>query len=198
MIADIIVIAIVVVGIIYGYRSGFFKALINIVAYIASIILSFLFHPILSEFLMKTPLYTFFVQKIGENYPKAIALQGGTFLDKYLEKTEGAVSEAIAGFLISIISFVLIVIICKLLINLIAKGLNLFTRLPVLKQFNCMGGAVVGGIIGIVVTYVVMALLVIFTPMNDFEQVTNEIHSSVFAKEMYKNNIILNLVNGEE
>ncbi len=198
MIADIIVIAIVVVCIMHGYRSGFFKALVNIVAYIVSIILSFLFHPILSDFLMKTPLYTFFVQKIGENYPKAEALQGGKFLEKYLEAAEGTVSEAIAGFLINIVSFILIVIIFKMLINLIAKGLNLFTRLPVLKQFNRMGGAIAGGLIGIVVTYVVMALVVTLAPVENFDKVTNEIHNSVFAKEMYKNNIILEFISGEE
>ncbi len=198
MLADIIVIGIVVICIIKGYKSGFLKSLINIGAYIVSLILSFLIHPIFSGFLMKTPLYTFFVQKIGENYPKSVALQGGTFLDKYLEKSEGVVSEAIAGFLISVVSFVLILILCKILINLIAKALNLFTRLPVLKQFNRLGGAIAGGIIGIVVAYIAMALLVICAPVENFDKVTNEIHNSVFAKEMYNNNIILNLVNREE
>ena len=198
MVADIVVIGIVAVCILRGYKSGFLKSLINIAAYIVSIVLSFLLHPMLSELLIKTPLYTFFVQKIEENYPKAIALQGGTFLDKYLETAEGAVSEAIAGLLVSIVSFVLIVIICKILISLIAKVLNVFTRLPVLKQFNSLGGAVAGGVIGILLVYVVMALVVAFAPAENFDKVTNEIHSSVFAKEIYNNNIILEFISGEE
>ncbi len=198
MVADIVVIGIVAVCILRGYKSGFLKSLINIAAYIVSIVLSFLLHPMLSEILIKTPLYTFFVQKIEENYPKAIALQGGTFLDKYLETAEGAVSEAIAGLLVSIVSFVLIVIICKILISLIAKVLNVFTRLPVLKQFNSLGGAVAGGVIGILLVYVVMALVVAFAPAENFDKVTNEIHKSVFAKEIYNNNIILEFISGEE
>ena len=199
MFADIIVIGIVVICIIHGYKSGFLKSLINIGAYIVSILLSFILHPILSGLMMKTPLYTFFVQKISEKYPTVEALKSELqFLEKYLQGVEGAVSEMAATLLISIISFILIVIICKVAISLIAKGLNLFTRLPVLKQFNRLGGAITGGVIGIVVIYVAMALMVICAPIDNFAEITSEIHKSVFAKEMYNNNIMLNLINGEE
>lgn len=199
MVADIIVIGIVAVCIIHGYRSGFLKSLINVAAYIISIILSFLLYPVLSGFLKETPIYTFFVEKIGEKYPTVEALQGEwKLLEEYIKGAEGAVSEIVAGLLISVISFILVVIICKVAINLIGNTLNLFTRLPVLKQFNRLGGAVTGGVIGVLVAYVVMALVVTFAPVENFDKVTSEIHNSVFAKEMYNNNIILNFISGEE
>lgn len=199
MFADIIVIGIVVLCIIQGYKAGFFKSLVNIASYVISIILGFLLRPILAGLLMQTPLYTFFVEKINEKYPTVESLQGEwKFLEKYVDGAEGAFSEIVAGLLISIIAFVIAVIVCKIAIGIIAKALNLFTRLPVLKQFNSLGGAVAGGIIGIVVAYVAMALMVTCAPIESFDEVTNEIQDSTFAKEMYNNNIILNLLSGEE
>ena len=199
MIADIIVIAVVAVCILLGYRSGFLKTLINVVSYIASIILSFFFYPVLSGFLMKTSIYTFFVEKIGEKYRTAdIIHTQWKFLDNYINSAEGAVSAGVAELLINIISFILIVIICKIAIRLIGNALNLFARLPVIKQFNRLGGAVTGGLLGILVVYIVMALMVAFAPLDSLDPVTEEIQKSVFAEEMYNNNIILNLIHGEE
>ncbi len=199
MIADIVVIAVVAVCIILGYRSGFLKSLINIVSYIVSIVLSFFFYPVLSKFLMGTPLYTFFLEKVGERYPQSGLIQTEwQFLEKYIKGAEGAVSAAVAELLVNIISFIIIVIICKIAIKLIGKTLNVFTRLPIIKQFNRFGGAITGGLIGILLVYIVMALMVVFAPIGSLDRVTNEIQKSVFAEEMFNYNIILNLINGEE
>ncbi len=199
MIADIIVIAVVVVSIFLGYKSGFLKSLINVVSYIASIILSFLFYPVLSDFLMDTPLYTFFVEKIGEKYPaEGIIQTEWQFLEKYIKGAEGAVSAAIAELLINIVSFILIVIIFKIAIKLIGNALNLFACLPVIKQFNRLGGAVLGGLLGILVVYIAMALMVTITPIDSLDKATTEIQKSTFAQEMYNNNIILKFISGEE
>ncbi len=199
MIADIIVIAVVVVSVFLGYKSGFLKSLINVVSYIASIILSFLFYPILSDFLMDTPLYTFFVEKIGEKYSaEGIIQTEWQFLEKYIKGAEGAVSAAIAELLINIVSFILIVIIFKIAIKFIGNALNLFARLPVIKQFNRLGGAVTGGILGILMVYIAMALMVTIAPLETLDKATAEIQKSVFAQEMYNNNIILKFISGEE
>lgn len=199
MIADIIVVAVVAVSIFFGYKSGFLKALINVVSYIASIILSFLFYPILSGFLMDTPIYTFFVKNIAEKYPADGLIQTEwQFLEKYIKGAEGAVAAAVAELLINIISFILIVIIFKIAIKLIGNALNLFARLPVIKQCNRLGGAVTGGLIGILVVYIVMALIVTVAPLDHLDKVTDEIQKSTFAQEMYNNNIILKFIGGEE
>ena len=199
MIADVIVVAVVAVCIFLGYKAGFLRSLINVVSYIASIILSFLFYPILSGFLMETPLYTFFVEKIGAKYPAEGLIQTEwRFLEKYINEAEGAVAAAVAELLINIISFILIVILFKIAIKLIGNALNLFARLPVIKQCNRLGGAVTGGLLGILVVYIVMALMVTIAPLDSIDKVTAEIQKSTFTEEMYNNNIILNLIGGEE
>ncbi len=206
MLADIIVLSVVVISVAVGYKRGLLKSLFSVISYVASIVLSFLFYPVLSELLMKTPLYTFLVEKIGENYLSgtagSTAVSGGNFFAQYLssgiESATNGIAGAVAQLIVNIIAFVLIVIICKIAIRLIGNTLNIFTKLPVIKQFNRLGGAVAGGLIGILILYIAFALMVAFAPLGSDSKVMTEIENSHLASEMYNNNILLNLINGEE
>lgn len=206
MLADIIVLSVVVISVAVGYKRGLLKSLFSVISYVASIVLSFLFYPVLSELLMKTPLYTFLVEKIGENYlggtAGSTAVSGENFFAQYLssgiESATNGIAGAVAQLVVNIIAFVLIVIICKIAIRLIGNTLNIFTKLPVIKQFNRLGGAVAGGLIGIVILYIAFALMVAFAPLGSDSKVVTEIENSHLASEMYNNNILLNLINGEE
>ncbi len=205
MIADAIVLAVVVISIAIGYRTGFFKSLIKVASYIVSIVLSFFFYPILSDFLMKTPIYPFLVEKINENYlsPGTFSADGkvGGFLSDYLnrgiENVAEGMSGAFAGLLINILSFIIIVIVFKILIKIVTNALNIFTRLPVIKQFNRFGGAVVGGLIGVLVLYLAFALLVVVSPLKSDGRIMEEIEKSSLASEMYYNNFLIEFLDKE-
>lgn len=204
MLADAFVVAVVVIAIVIGYKMGFLKSVISVVSYVASIILSFLFYPILSDFLVKTPIYPFFVEKLNKNYLSAekFALSEDGFFASYLNKGIESAAEGIAGamaqLLINIIAFVIIIILSKIAIRLIAKALNVFTKLPVIKQFNRLGGAIAGAFMGVLVVYMVFALAVVISPLKADSKVMAEIEKSSFASEMYENNILLELLNKEE
>ncbi len=204
MLADAFVVAVVVIAIVIGYKMGFLKSVISVVSYVASIILSFLFYPILSDFLVKTPLYPFFVEKLNKNYLSAekFALSEDGFFASYLNKGIESATEGIAGamaqLLISIIAFVIIIILSKIAIRLIAKALKVFTKLPVIKQFNRLGGAIAGAFMGVLVIYIVFALVVVISPLKADSKVMAEIEKSSFASEMYENNILLELLDKEE
>ena len=203
MLADAFVVAVVVIAIAMGYKMGFLKTFISVVSYVASIILSFFFYPVLSDFLMKTPLYPFFVEKLSKNYLASgnAAVSEGGFFAKFLSKGIESATEGIAGamaqLLVNIIAFVAIIILSKIAIRLIAKALNIFTKLPVIKQFNRLGGAVVGAFVGVLVVYIVFAVVVVVSPLKADSKVMAEIQKSSFASEMYENNILLGLLNKE-
>ena len=204
MLADIIVLAFVVISVAIGYKRGLLKSLFSVVSYVASIILSFMLYPVLSQMLMKTPIYTFLEEKIGKNYlgtASSEALSEGNFLSQYINKgVETATNElsgAVAQLIVNVIAFILIVIICKIAIKLIGNCLNIFTKVPVIKQFNRLGGAVAGGLIGIVLLYIVFAVIVTTSLLGSGSKVMGEIEKSHLASEMYNNNVLLNLINGE-
>lgn len=202
MLADIFVVAVVAAFVAAGYRAGLMRALIRVVAYLISVVVSFMLYPVLSEFLMKTDLYTMLVEAVNKNYvSKGFSeTEGATLgvLSKYFSAGMSAaadgISQSVAGLLINVIAFVLILILSRLVVKLIEKLLNIVTHLPVIRHFNRLGGAVFGGAAGILILYAVFAVIVLFVPFKNGDRVMAEIEKSSFASEMYENNILLNLI----
>ena len=77
----------------------------------------------------------------------------------------------------------------------ICKALDIFTHLPVISQFNRLGGAVLGGVLGVIALYIVFAAIVLFAPFEDNGKVIAELEKSSFAGEMYENTELIDLIN---
>ena len=206
MFADIVAVLIVVAFIAIGYRSGLMKSLISIVSYVLSILLSFWIYPIVSGTLKKTVVYKYLVDFIGEKYISG-SLPSETdgawgmiwnYVGDGIETATTSIYGAIADLIIKIIAFLLVLIFFKIAIRLIGKVLNIFTKLPVIKQFNRLGGAVLGGGIGVVVLYIVAAVLVLLSPFDGDSKVMTEINNSTFASQLCENNVILEFLNKGE
>ncbi|MBQ9757661.1 MAG: CvpA family protein [Clostridia bacterium] len=202
MLADIGAVAVVVIFIAIGYKSGLMKSLISIVSYVLSIILSFWFYPIVSGWLKKTAVYTYLVDLIGKKYMSeggvSAAVDGIRGLSDFVETASTNISEALATMVINILAFLLVLVFFKIAIRLIGKTLNIFTKLPVIKQFNRLGGAVLGGGIGIVVLYIIFAVLVLLAPFDENSKVMTEVNDSAFASQLYENNVILDFISKGE
>ena len=200
MIADILVVLFVAIFIWVGYKSGLMRSLIKIASYIISIIVAFLVFPVVSDFLMSTKLYSWIEQKVSESGLPAIEPSG--FFAKYLsegaESINNGISSAVAQLLINIAAFILVLVISRILMLVICKVLDVFTHLPVINQFNRLGGAVLGGVLGIVALYIVFAAVVLLAPFEENGKVIAELEKSSFAGEMYENNMLINLIEGEQ
>lgn len=200
MIADICVIAVVAVFASIGWKSGFMRTIIKLLAYIVSIAASFILYPILSEFLMKTHLFEALTDLVNKNYVSKG--MDGSGLPEFVTKYFGAglsaaadnVSRSIAALLINIIAFVVILIASRIILHLAEKLLNAVTHLPLIRHCNRLGGTFFGGIVGIIVLYAVFAVMVLFVPLEKSGNVAAEIEKSHFASEMYDNNALLKII----
>ncbi len=202
MIADIIIIIVVAVFVAAGYKAGLIRSFMGIASYVLSIIIAFLIYPVVSGFLGKTPLYTYLTEMVNNNYVSEnmqspdMGMFG--FFSKHmsegLDAVATTVSEGIAALLINIIAFILVIVISRILLWIITKVLNVFSKLPVIKQFNRLGGALLGGIKGILILYIVFAIVTVFVPFEKNSAIVKNIEESSFAGAMYEDNIILNLI----
>lgn len=202
MIADICVAAAVAVFMAVGYRAGFMRSLIKVAAYIVSVIASFLLYPVLSEYLMTTKLFDMLAETVNKNYVAkgvsdgAEAMLGG--LSKYfgagLSAAADGISRSVAGLLVNIIAFIVILIASRLILHIAERLFGAVARLPVIRHFNRIGGAALGGVVGIIVLYAAFAAAVLFVPLKNGDRITAEIEESTFASEMYKNNVLLNIM----
>ncbi len=202
MLADICVIA-VVAGFMYiGYKSGFMRSFVKIASYIVSIVISFFMYPAISDLLIKTPLYEKMVDLINQKYQLQPLIDVPTdtfgilqnYINQGVQTATAGIAEAIATLLINILAFVIVLILSKLVIRIVGKVFNIFTKLPVIKQFNRIGGMILGGISGVLVLYIACAVLFLFSPLDPHSRIAYEVEHSTFASEIYENNIILNVL----
>ncbi len=203
MLADICVLVIVAFFIWSGYKSGFMKAFVKVASYIISLIISFFLYPVISDLLVKTPIYDKLVEIIGQKYiidNISDSMGQGAFdiLSNYvsrgIQNAAQGIAESVALLIINIIAFIIILILSKIIIRVVGNLLGIFTKLPVIKQFNRLGGAVFGGIMGVMVLYILSAVLIMFSPLDPQSRVIYEIENSTFASEIYENNIILDFL----
>ena len=203
MLADICVVTIVAIFIWLGYRSGLMKTFVKIASYIISIVISFFLYPIISDVLVKTPIYTKLVESIGEKIALNIVSEGmgqGTFgilsnyINKGVQSAATGVAESMAVLIINILAFVLILLLSKVIIRIVGNLLGIFTKLPIVRQFNRLGGSVLGGLMGVLVLYIISMVLILVSPIEPQSRLYNEIENSTFASEIYENNVILDFL----
>ncbi len=183
-----------------GYKRGFAKSLSGVLSYILSAVLAAILLPITSELLAKTELSTKIAELVNKKYISAeldSIVSGSGIFSKYLSKaaTDAAVtvSQSIAGIILNIIAFVAALLAVRLIILVLGKLFGIVLKFPIIKQLNGLGGALAGGLLGVLVLYTVFAVAAAFVPLGS-GSVSSEIERSSFAKGMYEDNIFINLI----
>ena len=75
------------------------------------------------------------------------------------------------------------------------KGLTqLITKLPVIKQFDKLGGIIYGLLEALVIIYVILTILSLISPLISTSGIIQAIESSFLGSIMYNNNLLLKLI----
>lgn len=102
-----------------------------------------------------------------------------------------SVSDEITKVIINIVSLILIFVLIRIglfIIGLILRGL---VKLPVIKQFDRLGGVAFGAIEGLLMIYILCAVLLLFNSSPQFQSIFSTVDASMFAKDFYQNNILV-------
>ena len=68
-----------------------------------------------------------------------------------------------------------------------------FIKLPILKQFNKLGGTIFGALKGLLIVYVILAVVYLISPLLK-ENATKSIDETILTKAMYNNNISTKII----
>ncbi|WP_183108777.1 CvpA family protein [Thermohalobacter berrensis] len=181
---DYIIILILLFNSLGGFRNGFIISAFNLVGFILSIYIAKLYYPILSEYIKANPAFfdkvKGFVEKFSQNIPLYNDIYSGEMLINML--TERA---------IDIISIVLVFFIAKILIYLAITILDNIAQLPILKQVNHISGLVFGLAKGILILYVLFALLTPVIKVFPDSFIAKGTLNSTFGYYLYNYNIII-------
>ncbi len=210
IILDIIILVIMTMSIFLGYKKGLIRVAVKLFAFLIALVVAFVFYKPVSNLIIEN---TQIDQKI-----KSIIIENGTqeleeknendqsnFIDSMQEYVSNAVTqtqneivenaaEQISTRVINVAVLIGLFIITRLLLVVLVLISDLITSLPIIKQFNELGGVIYGTIRGLLLIYVVLAIAFFVVSITANNVVVETINNSFITEFMYENNLLLNII----
>lgn len=200
---DLIIVAIILLFTFLGYKRGLIKVAIKLCTFFIAIILAFvLYKPVANLVISKTNID----ENIEQSITNKILPEGGTVEDEVdsslslpniikqnSQNTVQSVAKAFATTLIEISCLLLIFVISKIVLKFVTLLADLIAKLPILKQFNKLGGTIYGILEGLFIVFAAFAIISLVSPMID-SSALEAIDNSVLGSICYNNNILLKII----
>lgn len=218
IVADIAVIAIILISISQGYRRGLSLLIYQAVALILTIILVItLCKPVTNFVIENTGLDEFISGHIenvlestfdnistGElieledsNMSEAIAEKINSYITEAKDKAEENITAYVASnlshFVVSGLVVLGLAIVIRLASMFIRVAVSILASLPIIKTFDRTGGFVFGLIRGFAIVYLILAVISLISPLMADASLTGMIKNSNICANLYNNNILLNI-----
>lgn len=132
--------------------------------------------------------------KIISNYIDNFVKEEKQKLENTKKEVVDNVSETVAINIIKVGSAIIVFILAKLILLVIKIFADAIGELPLIKQFNEAGGLIYGILQGLLIIYIVLAIISLIAPSLNDSMVIDAINDSLIGKYMYDNNIILKIL----
>ena len=210
IIVDLVVIGIMLLCIIIGYVRGLTGSLIKILSFVLSIIIAFvLFIPISNFIINNTKIDDNLEQSIREiiikedegtnekEMPETIT----EYINSQVEQAADSAKETIVDntarevsvTIVKAGTWIVLFIVARILLILLKFITSLIAKLPVIKQFDKLGGIIYGILEGLIIVYVLFAIISFASPVIN-TSLPNTIDDSYVGSMMYNNNLLLKII----
>ncbi|MGN1269396.1 MAG: CvpA family protein [Clostridia bacterium] len=217
IIIDLVIVAIIALCILLGYRKGLTGSLLKIVSFVLALIIAFILFKPVSNFVIDNTNWDENLEQAirqsileQEETPKedkeqtkqsmpdvmmnyineAVENAGNEAKNAIIDATARDISVTIINVAVAIVLFII-----SKIILLFIKGLaNLLTKLPVIKQFDKLGGILFGLLQSLIIIYIIFAIISLFSPMMDGTGIIEGIKKSFIGSMMYDNNLLLKII----
>lgn len=196
IIVDLVIIGIILLSTFLAYKKGLMALAIKLCAVIISIVITLILYKPISNLIINTT-------NIDETIQNAILEKATDVIksddeneikDTVIEQVENQMLPETARELsINIINICVILIlffVIKLLLRFVTVIANKVAQLPILKQFNKIGGIIYGIIRGLVIVYLVLLLISFVGQIDENNFLHKEVNNSSLGKIMYENNVL--------
>lgn len=211
IILDIILIGIIALSIFLGYKKGLIKVAVKLFAFVIAVVVTLvLYKPVSNLIIEKTEIDDNIKGVIIENGTKEIQGNNGeikedgfmAYMQEYVENTVAetqndivtSVAEVTSVKAIELITIIGLFIVTRVALILLTFISDIITKLPILKQFNKIGGTLYGVLRGLLVVYFLLAIAFLIVSATGNNAIISVIDGSIITKFMYTNNILLNMI----
>ena len=211
IIADLIVIAILILCIYVGYKRGLTNSLIRILSFAIAVCIAFMFFKPISNMIIDNTqvdenIQTSIVQifekeettdeKTTDNSPilERISNEAEKATEEKKSEIVKTSAEKVSRNIISILAFLGLFIVARIALSFVKALTNLLTRLPLIKQCDKIGGVVYGIAEGLLIIFVGLALITLISTISNNYEVMDIINNSYITKYLNDYNILLNII----
>lgn len=196
-IIDWAIILIVLLFGLIGRRKGLMKSLVGVVSLMASVIIAWILYPVVSDILSGIGVKEFVagrvfsgLENIGTAEASQLALPkfAADVAERAQTTVNTSVSGYVAGVVVSIASFIFILIITRVIIQIGLKVLNIFSKLPVVSTLNRLMGFCAGSIKGMIIVYLAITIIFVIVPAEAFRGFEDEVEASIFVSRISSKN----------
>lgn len=204
IVVDIIIVAILILCILYGYKKGLIKVATKLLATVIAIVVTLILYiPISNLIINATSIDESIQNVIYENVSKNITTKNSdNSNENYLQTIQGQLvedaknnilpetSRKLAINIIHIGVMILLFVALKIGISLIKVLTDKISKLPIIKQFDKVGGVIYGLLIGFVIIFVSLAIIKVVDGINPQNPVSKNVEKSSIGGVLYNNNVI--------
>ena len=199
ILVDVIIVAIVAISTFLAYKKGLINVAVGLFAFIISLVVAFVLYQPIANFVIN-------VTNIDETVQNAIYEKTNDIMQNQTQNNSNELSnqlieaasnnmlpETSRTIAINIVrGGVMIILLVGTRIGLIfVKTIaNFVAKLPIIEQFDKLGGAIFGFLRGILFIFVILLILMIPFNMNSLTKVSQAIDQSYIGKTMYEKNIL--------
>lgn len=217
IIIDAIILGVLVLCIALGYRKGLTGSLLKIVSFVLALVIAFvLFKPVSNFIIDKTDWDENLEQGIrdtilsGDKQEEKVSEEENQnmpsvmldYINKTVENAGNEAKEAVADATARQVAVMIInagvwfaLFLVARIILIFVKGLTkIITSLPIIKQFDKLGGIIYGLVEAFVVIYAILAVLSFISPVVSGIGIIDAVQKSFIGSVMYNNNLLLKLI----
>ena len=189
---DGIVIIFILLCVFIGYKKGLVKVGIRLVSFLVAIIITFILYRPISEMIINYTQIDESIQNIViENVSKKEVEK--TNKEDIIEDTKNSILLNIAKPLSYNVVYggvmLILFIISRVILFFITALTDIVEKLPIIHQFNRMGGIIYGIIVGFFITNLILLIISFIAKANFNNKLEEQIQNTYITKLMYENNI---------
>ena len=188
IVLDLIIVLLLVINIIIGYKKGLVEVVFNICAFIIALVVALILYKPVSNIVIKN---TNIYGKIRETIVNNNNEEEQSIVKDVQNKTIEQLADVISIKAVNIIVAIVLFIIARIAVILLKTVLEGIAELPIIKQFNQIGGIGYGILKGFLLIYILVTLLFFVNAIVGNNKVSAVVEESFITKVLYENNIIV-------
>lgn len=203
LIIDLSIILIIALFTFLGYRQGLIKVAIKIFSFIVAIIVAFmLYKPTANLIIAKTSIdETIKNAIVNKITPEGMKSDENVVITDNISKsiiggatsTIDSIGSTISVKAIEASTLLIIFVIVKIALKFVSAIADMIAKIPILKQFNKLGGTIYGLLKGLLIVYLLLAIMSFVAPIIE-NTIINDINNSLIGGAMYNNNLLISLI----